>query len=214
VLVEKPLCATSAEAHGLVAAATRAARHLFVGHSERFNPVVRALRSLLRTDASPVVSLQFRREAPRRAGCDAGVLVNLAVHDFDLIAHITGGPVTVVAAVGDDDTAHVLVRASGATAHLHVSRVAPAKRRTLVVQTERFLYEGDLLGPRLTRASADGETTDVPLATVEPLVAQAHALALALTGTTSAPLATGTHGAQAVFLAEQAEILLRMDEVD
>jgi virulence factor len=208
VLVEKPLCARSAEAEALVAAASRGSARLFVGHSERFNPVVRALARLVRDE--PVIAIDLERVGPSRP-TDGGVLVNLAVHDFDLAAYLAGGEAIVHGAVGDrssgasgEDLAHVLLATtSGAVGHLYVDRTLPERRRGVVLATRRWIYEGDLLAHRLTRTSRDtGVRTEVPLPLEEPLAAQAIALADALDGATPRELATATDGARAVALAE------------
>src|SRR5262249_10293041 len=142
VLVEKPLCATSAEAKGLLEAQGRGAR-LFVGHSERFNPVVRALAKLLRGER--VLAIDLKRVGPSRPS-ECGVLLNLGVHDFDLAAYLGGGPLELRGAVGGADLAQVVFEtAEGAAGHLYVDRTAPERRRSLVVTTSRWIYEGDLL---------------------------------------------------------------------
>jgi virulence factor len=210
VLVEKPLCARSAEAEALAATASRGPARLFVGHSERFNPVVRALAKLVRDE--PVIAIDLERVGPSRP-TDAGVLVNLAVHDFDLAAYLAGGEAIVHGAVGGgasgasgEDLAHVLLATtSGAVGHLYVDRTLPLRRRGVVLATPRWLYEGDLLAHRLTRTSRDtGVRTEVPLPLEEPLAAQAIALADALDGATPRELATAIDGARAVALAERA----------
>lgn len=203
VLVEKPLCASSREAHGLVGAA-RAGARLFVGHSERFNPVVRALARLLRGDE--LLSMDLRRVGPS-VNASVGVLLNLGVHDLDLAAYLGGGDAEVRAAVGaGGDFAHVLLSTSvGAVAHVYVDRTFPTKQRSLVAATRRWIYEGDLLNHRLVRTvRATAARTDVPLPLEEPLTAQALALADALDGMTAREIAPGAEGARAVVLAEQA----------
>jgi virulence factor len=207
VLVEKPLCATAAEASGLEA---RAGGRLFVGHSERFNPVVRALARLVRDDA--VLSLDLRRLGPSRPS-DLSVLINLGVHDFDLAAYFGGGDLTLNASLGRGDAgldrAHVLfTTADGAVGHLLVDRTSPKRVRTIALGTSRWIYEGDLLGHRLSRTPrAGGPSTDVPLPLEEPLAVQAAALADALDGNVGRELATGLDGLRAVVLAERAAAL-------
>jgi len=205
VFVEKPLCGTAAEADALLgAAAGGAARgRLFVGHSERFNPVVRALAKLVR--AEPVIALDFQRVGPSRPS-ECGVLVNLGVHDLDLAAYLGGGQVELRGAVGDDDFADVLLETSGgAVGHLHVDRTATHRRRSLTLTTPHWTYEGDLLAHRLVRTARDtGASTEVPLPLEEPLLAQARALADALDGASPREIATGADGAAAVRLAEAA----------
>ncbi len=216
VLVEKPLCANAAEAYRLVALARGVAR-LFVGHSERFNPVIRALVRLLR--GQQLIAIDFRRvgTSPSNTG---SALVSVGVHDFDLAAYLGGGEVVFQSALGTsthdtgEDFAHVLFHtASGAIGHLHVDRHAPARQRSLVLATRDWVYEGDLLAHRLVRTSRrisarismpDCVRTDVPLPLEEPLHAQATALADALDGSAARELATGLDGARAVELAERA----------
>jgi predicted dehydrogenase len=222
VLVEKPLCANAADAYRLVASEHKDAR-LFVGHSERFNPVVRALARLLRGEQ--LVAIDLRRMGPSRPNAGPA-LISLGVHDFDLAAYLGGGGVVFQSALGTstydgtspplpgrgqgeyagEDFAHVLFRTtSGAVGHLFVDRHAPARQRTLVIATPRWVYEGDLLEHRLVRTSRPlGARTEVPLPLEEPLHAQAVALADALDGTSVRELATGLDGARAVELAERA----------
>jgi predicted dehydrogenase len=203
VLVEKPLCATSAEARVLLEAQRRSGARLFVGHSERFNPVVRALAKLLRGER--VLAIDLKRVGPSRPS-ECGVLLNLGVHDFDLAAYLGGGPLELRGAVGGADLAQVVFEtAEGAAGHVYVDRTAPERRRCIVVTTSRWIYEGDLLSHRLVRtARVSGQRSDVPLPLEEPLLAQARAVADALDGAGSRELATGEDGAAAVALAELA----------
>jgi len=222
VLIEKPICARVDDAKEVLAAAARARRRVFVGHSERFNPVVRAVARLLRGDE--VVALAFHRIGAGRAVTDAdvGVLANLGVHDLDLAAYLTGGAVSVSDAVGRsldgssgyEDIAHVLVAARGrAIGHVYADRTASVKHRSLRLTTARWVYEGDLLDHRLAR-TARGSTVrgDVPLSTEEPLVAQAVALADALDGAPNREIATGIDGLRALALAAEAARRIRERE--
>jgi UDP-N-acetylglucosamine 3-dehydrogenase len=217
-LVEKPLCATSDQARAVIAAARGGAR-LFVGHSERFNPVVRALANLLRGD--DVRTIEFNRLGPSKP-CGHGVLVNVGVHDLDLAAYLTGGGVTIRGAAGSsapdsdgEDFADVVFStATGASGRLGLDRTSPARRRSVEIATSQWLYQGDLLAHRLVRtARGKGPTSLVPasplpLPAEEPLVAQANALADALDGHPGRDLATGFDGLRAVELAERAAALL------
>jgi predicted dehydrogenase len=222
VLIEKPICARVDDARTVLAAASRARRRVFVGHSERFNPVVRAVARLLRGDE--VVALAFHRIGAGRAVTDAdvGVLANLGVHDLDLAAYLTGGAVGVSDAIGRsfdgsagyEDMAHVLVAAHGrALGHIYADRTASVKHRSLRLTTTRWVYEGDLLDHRLAR-TARGSTVsgEIPLTTEEPLVAQAIALADALDGTPSREIATGIDGLRALALADEAAQRIRERE--
>ncbi len=205
VLVEKPLCATAADAMALVSLSRRGPARLFVGHSERFNPVVRVLAGLTRGE--PLISIDLLRVGPSRP-TDCGVLVNLGVHDFDLATYLGRAPLALRAALGGpgEDLAHVLfTTARGAVGHLCVDRSASARRRSIALTTPRWHYEGNLLAYDLVRTSRmTGVRTDVPLPLDEPLVAQASALADTLDGAQAREIATGEDGAYAVALAEEA----------
>ncbi len=209
VFVEKPVCASAADARAASAAARLGAR-LFVGHSERFNPVVRMLARLVREES--VVAIDLRRVGPSKP-CASGVLVNLGVHDFDLAAYLGGGAVTLHGAIGfrtsaapGPDAAHVLFStAAGASGHLYVDRTAPAKERAIELATTRWVYRGDLLGHRLERTARSGTgRADVPLPLEQPLLAQATALAEALDGGSPREIAVGDDGVRALDLAEGA----------
>lgn len=210
VLVEKPLCATGLEAEALAGLATRGPGLLFVGHSERFNPVVRAVARLVRDE--PVLAIDLLRVGPSRPA-EGGVLVNLGVHDFDLAAYVGQAPLKLLGAVAGgassaagEDLAHVLfTNGAGTVGHLHVDRTAPERRRSIALATPDWLYEGDLLSHRLARTARDtGAKTHVPLSLDEPLAAQALALADALDGARVREIATASDGACAVALAEEA----------
>jgi len=206
VLVEKPLCPTAAEARALAAAFLRGPAHLFVGHSERFNPVVRTLARLLRRDR--VLAIDLRRVGPSRH-CEFGVLLNLGVHDFDLAAYLGGGGVVLQSALGGRDFAHALfATGSGAIGHVYLDGASAVRSRAITVTTERWTYEGDLLGVRLFRtARGTASRTEVPLPLEEPLRAQAVALGDALDGGGGRrEIATGADGAASVDLAERAAL--------
>jgi predicted dehydrogenase len=223
VFVEKPVCSNAAEARSAMATARTGAR-LFVGHSERFNPVVRALAKLVRDET--VLAVDLRRVGPSKpsaGGVTSGVLLNLGVHDLDLAAYLGGGAVTIRGAAGvggtdagGPDAAHVVFStAGGAAGHLYVDRTAPARERALELATARWIYRGDLLTHRLLRvARAGGGRFDVPLTTEEPLAAQATALADTLDGGAAREIATGEDGVRALELAERAAALCAWDGAD
>ncbi len=100
VLMEKPLAATLPEADALVAAADQAGVLLQVGHIERFNRAIRAARPHL-DDPRYFEGIRLAPFQPR--GTDVPVVLDLMIHDLDLILHLGGG-------AGPDP---VLVRAKG-----------------------------------------------------------------------------------------------------
>jgi predicted dehydrogenase len=208
VLVEKPICGYFADAERLVALARARAAQLFVGHSERFNPVVRAL--VARVAPADVHALDFWREGPPRGTrrTDDGVLLNLGVHDIDLVALLAGGPATLRRAEGNESRALLTLQAQGgALARVRVDRGTLTRRRALTLTTAEHVFEGDLLTPRLTvTPRRGGRSLDVALDACEPLLAQAQALHDALHGRPAA-IATGLDGARALAIAERASRL-------
>jgi predicted dehydrogenase len=88
VLMEKPLAATVAEADALIAAAARAGLQLQVGHIERYNRAIRAAEPYLRGPRY----IESQRLAPfQPRGTDVAVVLDLMIHDLDLVLHLTGG---------------------------------------------------------------------------------------------------------------------------
>lgn len=136
VLVEKPMAATFAEARDLKEIARRTGRILQVGHLERFNPAVMRLRSIV---AGPRF-VECHRLAPfTERGVDVDVVLDLMVHDLDVILCVTGASeVTALEALGvavltdQIDVANARIRfANGLIANLNASRVAPRRERKI-----------------------------------------------------------------------------------
>jgi predicted dehydrogenase len=135
LFVEKPIAVTLDEADALVAAASAAGVVLQVGHVERFNRAVRAAWPHL-ADPLFVQSDRLAPYTPR--GADVAVVLDLMIHDIDLVATIVGSPVVDVSAVGVPvltDTLDIanarLEFASGAVATITASRVSREKTRKL-----------------------------------------------------------------------------------
>lgn len=136
VLMEKPLAATLDEADALIAAAHRARVQLQVGHIERYNRALRAAEAYL-DGARYIESQRLAPFQPR--GTDVAVVLDLMIHDLDLVLHLTGGAeATEVRASGLSvlsphlDLANARVEfADGAVAQVTASRVARERIRKL-----------------------------------------------------------------------------------
>jgi predicted dehydrogenase len=136
VLMEKPLAATLDEADLLIAAASRRQVQLQVGHIERYNRALRAAEPFL-DGPRYIESLRLAPFQPR--GTDVAVVLDLMIHDLDLVLHLTGGSVaTEVRASGVSvlsshlDLANARVEfANGAVALATASRVARERIRRL-----------------------------------------------------------------------------------
>ncbi len=135
VLVEKPIAATLDEADALIALAETEKRILMVGHLERFNPAVQALAPLLQ---GPMFFEAHRLSIFSPRSLDTDVVLDLMIHDLDIVLHLAQSPVTQVHAVGlpilsqKTDIANVRIEfASGCVANFTASRVSTERIRKL-----------------------------------------------------------------------------------
>jgi predicted dehydrogenase len=147
-LVEKPLADTVAGAERLVAAAERAGVTLQVGHVERFNRAVRAALPHLEAPRF----LQSERLAPfSPRGTDVAVILDLMIHDLDLVLELVRSPVADVRAAGvailtpHVDIANARVEfANGAVALITASRVSRERTRRLRIFQPTGYFSLDL----------------------------------------------------------------------
>jgi predicted dehydrogenase len=135
VLVEKPISATLAEADDLIARAEKAGRILQVGHLERFNPAVLAVQPRLRR---PMFFEAHRLSVFTPRSLDVDVVLDLMIHDLDIVLTFAHSPVREVRAVGlpilspKVDIANVRVEfESGCVANFTASRVSTERVRKL-----------------------------------------------------------------------------------
>jgi predicted dehydrogenase len=144
VLVEKPITVGVAEAEGLIRLARARGRVLQVGHLERFNPVV--------LGAEPHLGhprfIECHRLAPfRERGTDVNVVLDLMIHDIDLLQSIVGSEIAALDAVGtpvfsrETDIANARIRfANGCVANATASRVSlKTERKLRVFQDDAYL---------------------------------------------------------------------------
>jgi predicted dehydrogenase len=171
-LVEKPIAPTTKDAERMVAAAAEGGAVLAVGHVERFNPVMSAVERL---GATPVF-LEVHRLAPFSfRSADVGVVMDLMIHDLDIVLHLVGEEPSQVDAVGipvigsidggKEDIANVrLTFPSGAVANVTASRVSLQRMRKIrffspdaYVSLDYDKRQALLVrkSPRLTRAALE-----------------------------------------------------------
>ena len=135
VLVEKPMTATLEEGRRLVDLAKEKHRMLQVGHLERFNPAIRALESAIREPKF----VECHRLAPFvERGTDVDVVLDLMIHDIDVIASLVRSTVERVEAVGvpvltdEPDIANARITfANGCVANVTASRVSVKRERKI-----------------------------------------------------------------------------------
>jgi predicted dehydrogenase len=137
VLVEKPMTEDGAQADELVRLARENKCVLQVGHVERFNPVFKYLETV----ATEPRFIEGHRLSPYPArSTDIGVVLDLMIHDLDVVLAFVKSPVTRVDAVGipvlskSEDIANARLRfANGCVANLTVSRISPERMRKIRV---------------------------------------------------------------------------------
>lgn len=135
VLVEKPIAVQPDEAHELVRLAASKGCRLQVGHSERFNPIMRTMRPHIQR---PVFIESHRLAAYNERGTDVDVVLDLMIHDLDLVLSFNPGSVEEVRASGvavlspTTDIANARIQfSSGCVANLTASRMSTNKMRRL-----------------------------------------------------------------------------------
>jgi len=144
VLVEKPITETVEQARELIALASSAKRVLQVGHLERFNPVIVAAEREL----AGARFIECQRLAPfKERGTDVNVVLDLMIHDIDIVQSIVGRPIESIDAVGTPvfsgavDIANARLRfEGGCVADVTASRVSlKTERRMRVFRGDAYL---------------------------------------------------------------------------
>lgn len=222
VFIEKPIAATVTEADALLAAARGAGVLVQTGHIERFNRAVRA--------ALPLVDgprfMESNRLAPfNPRGADVAVVLDLMIHDIDLVRTLMGARVTDVAAVGvplltpSIDIANArLTFATDAVANITASRVSKERLRKLRIfqpsgyfsldlaagtgEFYRLRRDVDLAALAATPQVIDAFVERVPLeaSDEEPLRLELESFAAAVRGEAPVPV-TGEDGRDALEIA-------------
>ncbi len=168
VLIEKPIAANELEARSLIDAAKKSNCLLQVGHIERFNPAFRELNKIVQNEE--IVVLEARRHSPNadRAN-DVSVVMDLMIHDIDLVLELVNSKIQKLAAVGGRNSAGLidyvnatLVFRNNVIASLTASKMSHKKIRSLSVHCQNGLVETDFLNHTLQihRKSHESYTAD------------------------------------------------------
>jgi len=160
VLIEKPIAETQADGQALIDLARAHNVILTVGHIERHNPAIQALKS--RLDANQlgqIFEIRAERLGPFPARIrDVGVVLDLATHDIDVIRHLVGAPLLRVYAetqqnihsTREDMISGMMRFDSGVTGLLQINWLTPTKCRRLTVTGAGGMYEVDYITQDLT----------------------------------------------------------------
>ena len=204
LLIEKPIAARTSEATELVEVAHNDRLVLQVGHVERYNPVLDALEERL---THPRFIEAHRLSSYPGRSTDIGVVMDLMIHDLEVILHLVNSPVTSIDAVGvpvlsaSEDIANARIKfENGCVANITTSRISPEKMRKIrVFQDDAYIsldYQGQKgeiyrkLNDKITRET-------IPILKEEPLMRQLDDF-LACIQTKETPKVTGDHAARAL----------------
>lgn len=155
LLVEKPIAFNLEQGKQIIEAANKANVKLMVGHIERFNPAVIALKQHIADgELGRVFQIDAHRQGPfpARIG-DVGVVIDLAVHDLDIMRYVTGQEIIRVYAETEhrihsqhEDLLAGLVRMTdGIIGTLNINWLTPTKIRELLITGERGMFRVDYL---------------------------------------------------------------------
>ena len=211
MLVEKPVAPTIEDGHAIVAAARRADVTLMAGHVERFNPAVQSLKRAIKDENILSIAITRVGPFPPRMS-NVGVVIDLAVHDIDLIRWFTDSeiveiqPQTSSAVAEREDIALLQFRtASGVLAHINTNWLTPFKARNIHIATRNKYLIADLLTLQVTECfgfQPDGSYSmrHLSVGYAEPLRAELAAFIKAVrTGET--PAVTGEEGVASLEIA-------------
>jgi predicted dehydrogenase len=214
VLLEKPMTETVAQAKKLIAAFSASGAVLQIGHLERFNAAILALEGQL----GQVRFIESVRLAPfRERGTDVSVVLDLMIHDIDLIQSIVRVPLHSIEAIGrsvfsqDLDIANARLQfKNGCVANVTASRISLKTERKIRVFEDDAYWSVDLQQKILTqiRRGAEGYKEGLPqVAMDERTFEQGDALRAEIESFVDAivrkrqPVVTGTHGLEALTTA-------------
>ncbi|MEI6149179.1 MAG: Gfo/Idh/MocA family oxidoreductase [bacterium] len=214
LLVEKPIASSTVDAQAMVALAEEKGLVLQVGHVERFNPVLGALEQVL-TEPRFIEAVRLAPYPPPREGLhprgtEVSVVLDLMIHDLEIILHLVRSPVRHLHAVGvsvlspSEDIANVrLSFENGCVANVTASRISSERTRKIrVFQQDTYVsldYEKQS-GHLFRKTGAAIERSDVPIEKGEPLFNELSSFVQCVL-TRGQPKVSGQHAALALKLA-------------
>ena len=214
VLVEKPIAASTREAEELVDLAQKHGAILQVGHVERFNPVL----TVVNPEKQHPLYIEALRIAPYPPprfgllprGTEVSVILDLMIHDLEIILHLVHSKVVDIRAVGvpilskSEDIANVRLRfENGCIANVTASRISMEKQRKIrmfLPDSYVSLDYQEQTGKILRKKMLGIDKEDIPIHKGEPLALELRAFVDCVRNR-SAPVVSGEHAAEALKLA-------------
>jgi predicted dehydrogenase len=210
ILIEKPVTATLEQADDLIALAARKGVIVQVGHIERFNPAVKVVRSMIKAPRYMIAE----RAAPFTIRCtDVSVVLDLMIHDLDVVMDLSGSVPKGVSAAGaavitdeiDMATARIVFE-NGCVADVSASRVSDEKKRILRIFDGENVYFSDYQAQHVSVSRKGGSaapefiTHTIATDRRDTLADEIQAFIKSVQGGTR-PLVTGIEGRRALALA-------------
>jgi predicted dehydrogenase len=169
VFIEKPICAQLSDALQLEKLSLLYPVVVQVGHVERFNPVISAL--MPRLHAKTVHYFEAWRTAPfQQRGADVSVVLDLMIHDIDLLLTVFKETPTQIEVEARQDQSELpdevlakLTFADGRLASLFASRIKEQRKRTIEIKASETQYSLDLLGHQFRATSTSGEQSIISI---------------------------------------------------
>ncbi|MFB6163757.1 MAG: Gfo/Idh/MocA family oxidoreductase [Haloarculaceae archaeon] len=218
VLVEKPFVADPDDGRRLVDFADERGVTLQVGHVERFNPAMCKLVELI-DDIDPIAVDARRLGPPIDRDIDDTVVMDLMIHDADIVTTLVDGPIASVDAIGTADVGYAAANVqfeSGVVGQLTASRVTQEKERRLSISAEDCRVKVDFIDQTIEihrqslpeYVEENGDVTyhhenvveRISVEKREPLKNELSAFVEAATGDAD-PIVTGADGVRALELA-------------
>lgn len=214
VLLEKPITTTVKEAVDLISIADKNGLVLQVGHLERFNPALEAVRK----DIVHPGFIDAIRVAPYKPrGTDVSVVLDLMVHDLDIISTLINSKIASISASGasvfssEPDIANARIEfVNGATANVTASRISPkSERRMLIFQEDAYISVDFQNRKSAIYRKGEGESApgvpavnchEIDVPQKDQILAEIRAF-IDSVKTGSAPVVTGTDGMKALEIA-------------
>jgi len=185
VLVEKPIAHTISDARKIVETAERKGVKLMIGHIERFNPVIQEMKERIGRERVNLIGTVRVGPALPSERVGTGVIIDLAVHDIDIIRYLTNSDFKRINALTTDHESKFEESAvlsfemeNGALAYIITNRITPIKIRNVEVTTTEKFIRGDLIsqkvmeysmGELITHARRSAFVTEIDIPYVEPL---------------------------------------------
>jgi predicted dehydrogenase len=176
LLIEKPLCVSSAEAEVILEAANRNNCLIQVGHIEHYNPVTSYLE---KTVKKPLFITADRLAPFTPRGTEVGVVLDLMIHDLGVILHLVRSPIEKLESVGvsvlspTEDIANTRITfENGAVANVNTSRVSEKKVREIRVFQDNAYLSIDFMNQQGHFVKRDGlqlHKEEIPIEKGEPL---------------------------------------------